>query len=238
LPGGTNTTPRWTTVDGTQAACGTCHGLPPAAPHVAIAQCDLCHGAVVGPGPSITTPALHINGIVESTTVHPPGWSMPTSHGRTANNTGLTSCQSCHGVALDGGTSRVSCNSCHAAYSTNWQTDCVFCHGGTDNLTGAPPEGIDGETSRLNIAVGAHSEHVETTSMHLAWGCDQCHVTPTEALSPGHIDGDGRAEVTFGALNPSAGYAFGTGVCSNLYCHGNGSSILGTADWDTNPVLN
>ena len=31
LGGGSNTEPVWTTVDGSQAACGTCHGLPPPA---------------------------------------------------------------------------------------------------------------------------------------------------------------------------------------------------------------
>ena len=30
--GGTNTSPVWNRVDGTQAACGTCHGLPPRLP--------------------------------------------------------------------------------------------------------------------------------------------------------------------------------------------------------------
>ena len=31
--GGSNTTPAWTVVNGTQAACGTCHGAPPPLPH-------------------------------------------------------------------------------------------------------------------------------------------------------------------------------------------------------------
>src|SRR5262245_1405119 len=43
LPGGTNTTPQWTKVDGTQAACGSCHGVPPAAPHPQNPNCNSCH---------------------------------------------------------------------------------------------------------------------------------------------------------------------------------------------------
>jgi len=183
---------------------------------------------------SITTPSLHVNGTVEVHPLHPPGWAAPTAHGSTANNTGLSSCQGCHGPALDGGAAGVSCNSCHPG----WQTNCTFCHGGTLNLTGAPPEGIDSEVTRTLLAVGAHTEHVSTTSMHIAWGCDQCHVTPMSALSPGHIDGDGRAEVTYGPLNPTASYSRATGTCSSLYCHGNGSSTVGTMVWSTDPTLN
>ena len=35
----------WTTVDGTQAACGTCHGLPAPYPHPQNTGCATCHGA-------------------------------------------------------------------------------------------------------------------------------------------------------------------------------------------------
>ena len=41
--GGTNHLPAWTTVNGTQKACGTCHGSPPPAPHPNSSQCSLCH---------------------------------------------------------------------------------------------------------------------------------------------------------------------------------------------------
>jgi len=135
---------------------------------------------------------------------------------------------------LLGGIVGVSCETCHPG----WQTNCTFCHGGTDNMTGAPPAAVDGRTGRNTVAVGAHTEHVGATSMHIAWDCTRCHdLTPTSALSPGHIDGDGQAEVIFDALNPVATYDPFTGVCANLYCHGNGSSRLGTADWATNPTL-
>jgi len=152
----------------------------------------------------------------------------------TANNTGFSNCQACHGADLLGGIVGVSCETCHPG----WQTDCTFCHAGTDNMTGAPPAAVDGRTGRNTVAVGAHTEHVGATSMHIAWDCTRCHnPTPTSALSPGHIDGDGQAEVIFDALNPVATYDPFTGVCANLYCHGNGSSRLGTADWATNPTL-
>ena len=65
--GGSNTSPTWTRVDGTEAACGACHDLPPGGDHPPLAQCEMCHGEVVGPGFTFVAPELHIDGIVEST---------------------------------------------------------------------------------------------------------------------------------------------------------------------------
>jgi predicted CxxxxCH...CXXCH cytochrome family protein len=66
LPGGTNTTPQWTRVDGTQAACGTCHGLPPPSPHPQKSNCNSCHPGTVNPDGSLNAGGgLHINGVVD-----------------------------------------------------------------------------------------------------------------------------------------------------------------------------
>jgi len=65
IDGGTNKTPSWTAVGVGQAACGTCHSLPPAAPHPANPNCGTCHGAVFADG-GFVNPALHINGLVEA----------------------------------------------------------------------------------------------------------------------------------------------------------------------------
>ncbi|MEI8259778.1 MAG: CxxxxCH/CxxCH domain-containing protein, partial [Deltaproteobacteria bacterium] len=236
---GTNTAPTWTVVDGTQDACGTCHGLPPGGTHYALTRCEACHSASMGPGRTFANPALHIDGIVQWNTAHSPGWTgVPGNapHGRAVNATGYTSCQECHGVNLDGGGSRVSCNSCHSG----WQTNCVFCHGGRDNTTGAPPFGLLDQTVRTALPVGAHSLHVQQTTIHAAWDCVRCHVKPTSVTSPGHIDGDGRAEQIFDALNPASVYNLTTGVCSNNYCHSRGlatANVLGTMTWNTDPVI-
>ncbi len=229
LPGGTNTTPDWTSVGTGEAACGTCHGLPPGGTHATSTACQACHGAVVDASKTIIAPELHVNGLVDVSNSHPTGWVSPTQHGVAVNTEGYTNCQACHGTALDGGSVGISCDSCHS----NWKTNCTFCHGGTDNATGAPPESVAGVTTRTVLSVGAHTEHVSDTSIHLGWNCDQCHVTPTSALSAGHIDGDGRAEVSFGALNPAGTYAPASGTCAELYCHGNGSSLLGSKVWST-----
>ncbi|HVP69150.1 MAG TPA: hypothetical protein VMT17_18010, partial [Anaeromyxobacteraceae bacterium] len=72
--GGSNTTPQWNVVNGTQAACGTCHGLPPppATGHFQSAACGACHCgyttyAYPGMPENASTINLdnHINGTVE-----------------------------------------------------------------------------------------------------------------------------------------------------------------------------
>ncbi len=237
LPGGTLTTPAWTTVNGTQAACGTCHGRPPGGTHPTETNCNMCHATVMGPLGNFVGPTLHINGIVDRTNYHPAGWAAPTSHGRTFNAGGPAPCQSCHGTDLLGGTVRVSCETCHSG----WQTNCTFCHGNRTTGWSSPPEGVDGETARLDIAVGAHTEHVGATGTHIAWNCTMCHgpTTPTSALTPGHIDGDGRAEVVFGPIRGAGTtYNFTTGSCGNTYCHGNGNVRRTAPNWNLDPTLN
>jgi predicted CxxxxCH...CXXCH cytochrome family protein len=60
-----STTPVWTNVDGTQAACGTCHANPPPPPHPGSSACNNCHGAVAGPNLTITAPNRHVDGTVD-----------------------------------------------------------------------------------------------------------------------------------------------------------------------------
>ena len=79
LPGGGGTPPVWTQVDGTQAACGTCHGIPPASPHPARNDCSTCHPATVNADKSFKDVTRHIDGTVEV----------------------VTACNSCHGNALN-----------------------------------------------------------------------------------------------------------------------------------------
>ena len=64
--GGTATAPIWTTVDGSQAQCSSCHGNPPPSPHPALTDCGLCHGNVMLGSPTVfTAPLKHIDGNVD-----------------------------------------------------------------------------------------------------------------------------------------------------------------------------
>jgi predicted CxxxxCH...CXXCH cytochrome family protein len=63
--GGSNTTPVWTRVDGTQATCGSCHGIPPPPPHpLPSYPCNHCHGDIADDGMTFTHPELHVDGVV------------------------------------------------------------------------------------------------------------------------------------------------------------------------------
>jgi predicted CxxxxCH...CXXCH cytochrome family protein len=63
--GGSNTTPVWTEVLGTEASCGSCHALPPPRPHpIPGTPCNECHENVADDGVSFANPELHVDGIV------------------------------------------------------------------------------------------------------------------------------------------------------------------------------
>jgi predicted CxxxxCH...CXXCH cytochrome family protein len=63
--GGSLTTPSWAVVDGTQAACGTCHALPPPRPHPYFSEdCGRCHKDLSADGKSFLRPELHVDGVV------------------------------------------------------------------------------------------------------------------------------------------------------------------------------
>jgi predicted CxxxxCH...CXXCH cytochrome family protein len=68
--GGTNTSPIWTKVDGSQVFCGSCHGFPPvtgSSPHPKDAyQCPDCHKNLSS-GFVFKDPSLHVNGKVDMT---------------------------------------------------------------------------------------------------------------------------------------------------------------------------
>ena len=63
--GGSNTTPVWTVDDGTQAACGTCHGLPPESAHPNDTDCSSCHSEVIDDSLNFIAPDRHIDGVVD-----------------------------------------------------------------------------------------------------------------------------------------------------------------------------
>jgi len=235
LAGGSNVAPVWTKVDGTQAACGTCHGLPPPAPHPAytgdLTGCAPCHSATMTAAGTVIPPASggkHLDGVIEAVNGHASSWMDQTSSGfhAFAANRQIATCTGCHGADLSGGTTGVACAQCHdqnlPAGVTSWRTNCTMCHGGTDNQTGAPPRATWGNGGDP-IRVGAHTAHVQGGSLRVGMGCVECHVKPTDALSPGHLV-DSYATIAFGALASSSGAAPSwsrvSATCSSTYCHG------------------
>ncbi len=155
---------------------------------------------------------------------HPASWMDTASSGfhARAASAGIASCQGCHGAALDGvgSASGIACSVCHGAA---WKTTCTMCHGGLDNQTGAPPMATWGNGADA-VRVGTHSAHVAAThALSQPIACAACHVTPADALAPGHID-QPTATVTFGGLATQGGAAptwnRAGPACAGTYCHG------------------
>jgi predicted CxxxxCH...CXXCH cytochrome family protein len=121
LSGGSNTSPSWTVVNGTQDACGTCHGAPPPAPHPSTHECQMCHPGTITPEGTIDLESgNHINGIVDVTIE-----GCSSCHGNENNaappkslngseDTGTVEVGA-HQAHLSGGTLRgaISCDECH-----------------------------------------------------------------------------------------------------------------------------
>lgn len=155
--------------------------------------------------------------------VHPSGWSLtwaPNFHGKFIQNSGwdLKQCQQCHGRDYAGGIAQSSCLSCHPATPE----DCVVCHGGVENATGAPPKDIAGNVTPLARGVGAHTRHLEGGTLSSGFPCSTCHVVPDSLYAPGHVDSDLPAEVQFSglAVAEEAHPVWNGESCQNTYCHG------------------
>lgn len=61
---GNNYTPKW--ISGSdEAKCGSCHSMPPKAPHIQVVACFACHSATVDQNQRIIDKSKHINGKLE-----------------------------------------------------------------------------------------------------------------------------------------------------------------------------
>ncbi len=205
LDGGNDPIPVWTTVDGTQKQCDSCHGNPPGAPHTTSTDCSACHGAVVDADDvTFKNAALHIDGSLS-----------------------VTGCASCHGtpgvndappVDLDGNVATtftgVGAHQAHLGSAMSNPVACVECHVAV--ISGGEPAHIDGDdTAELTFGALADSDSVTsawngttcTTYCHGAslngggvaapnWtvvdgtqdDCDDCHGNPPPAPHPANSD--------------------------------------------------
>jgi predicted CxxxxCH...CXXCH cytochrome family protein len=154
----------------------------------------------------------------------------------------MGACDSCHGNPPPSHKVRkLSCSVCHApAYDQNGNlrpdkhdngtlqllTSCDGCHGGAPN----PGFGSDR---------GAHAIHLSANEFTAAASCSACHVVPAMLQSPGHIDHDLPATVTFsGAPATSNGkdmpaWSEDPKTCANVGCHGANfpGSTVGLPPW-------
>jgi predicted CxxxxCH...CXXCH cytochrome family protein len=97
----------------------------------------------------------------------------------------------------------------------------IECHG--DDTSNAPPKSMSGSIETSSVAVGAHRAHLSVEpTWHRQVACADCHVVPDEVESPGHLDGDGRAEVKFDMIAGPGAVWDGT-TCTTA-CHGSAAA--------------
>jgi len=226
-------------------ACSDCHTFPHLSSwmditstqfHGVIVQqkgtqeCQPCHGQDFKGGNSgVSCFSCH-------TFPHPDQFLDGTVHGafiKDSLNWNLVPCQTCHGVEFDGGrvTVGLNCRACHTQAAG--PEACNTCHGDFYNPAQiAPPRDLSGNFNTTAVGVGAHQNHVKTTTVTNPYTCAACHPDITTFAQPGHIDNTPGAQMQFSALATHNGtlnvtWDVGTATCSNVYCHGNFEFVSG-----------
>lgn len=163
----------WNQPRSSKDACGTCHGLPPPAPHPQSQACEQCHGDVVGAGMTIIAPALHVDGKVQVVQAQ---------------------CNACHGSASTPAPSTGAHIPHLGGSATARALKCEQCH----RVPSKPDEGthLNG-TVEVILDGGAYTPPTCTTGCHgpggsPAWtrtgpalGCTGCHGAPPPPPHPG-----------------------------------------------------
>ncbi|MFL5271410.1 MAG: CxxxxCH/CxxCH domain c-type cytochrome, partial [Anaeromyxobacteraceae bacterium] len=210
--GGSSTAPIWTKVDGTQAACGTCHALPPPPesghPPVTggVGACGMCHPGITPAGAIDVAAGKHINGVVDvkdlsCTSCHgDPGRAVnaPAPPRGTRGETATTSIAiGAHQQHLEGGRLRagIACTECHVVPTstshTNGKVELTF--GPLATAAGANPawdragatcSGVYCHGATLN-AGGTSTAPVWTRVDGSQIACGTCHAAPPPVTS-GH----------------------------------------------------
>lgn len=140
-------------------------------------------------------------------TIHPAGWDDPASpafHGDYLDSLDgdYSSCVTCHGANLDGGTSQVSCYGCHGSYphsakpgwlnenapdfhgaylkTKNWNVDeCATCHGsqfdgGTSGVACFTCHDSFPHSAKFASSTGYHPGYLQNGLYPLP-ACQSCH---------------------------------------------------------------
>ncbi len=174
-----------------------------------------CHGATL-PGGTLTQPAWNDASGAARACGACHGAPPPPPHAPSHD------CGACHVQTAEGGQIK------NPAVHINGQVEvegggCNSCHGNADNP--APPVDTHGQSDTALVTVGAHQSHLKAPSgLRGPLACEDCHVRPKAVSDPGHLDGDGVAEVTFGDLARTGGvepaWDRGGARCASVYCHG------------------
>ncbi len=252
LPGGTNKTPAWTIVDGSQDACGSCHTNPPPPPHVTRSDCGTCHAGYTSSSVNLAT---HVNGTVEvaamtctschgragqDATAGSPSNAAPPLDTLGAANGLRVGAHQAHvvGRAFSSGT---ACQNCHAGVGTyttmhsNGVNEVAFVNGTSPSFRTGTFRPRNGSTPASCASTWCHA--VRDQSGHVSGGtlptptwtgaitaCTGCHAVPP--MTGAHDESEHR--VPCGYCHP--GYAATTsanGTTVNEAIHVNGMRDVG-----------
>jgi predicted CxxxxCH...CXXCH cytochrome family protein len=232
-----------------QGKCTDCHPVPTSSPHAngkvdfsfagpstadnakpAVNTADpkaptcagvYCHGATLaGASSAKTTPVWtevdeSWNACGSGCHATPP----PASTGHPS----ATACEKCH--------SKVIASFAANSPSTTWKDPtlhingtvevdtltCTSCHGSGTNP--APPKDTQGGSATTSAGVGAHAQHLASSTWHRQGQCTDCHTVPT---STSHANN--TVDFAWAAPSNASGAApsFNTDnlSCSGTYCHG------------------
>ncbi len=174
-----------------------------------------CHGASL-PGGTLTQPVWNDASGAARACGACHGAPPPPPHTSSQN------CGACHTQTAEGGQIKDPGKHGNGVVEVEGGT-CNSCHGNADNP--APPVDTHGQSDTTLVTVGAHQSHLKALSgLRGPLVCEDCHVEPQAVSDPGHLDGDGVAEVTFGDLARTGEldpiWDAGAARCASVYCHG------------------
>lgn len=169
--------------------------------------CNACHSTVASDNVTVTNRTLHVNASKE---VSLNTWSGGTWNGSQCSNT------YCHSA----GTSFTTPT--HAGVSWNVIVNCDSCH----KTTGTGPDYANGSPK-----ANSHVKHVQANNQT----CDYCHVSMVNSsnqITNISLHVNKMYDVSMKTVGGVAGsYNHTTKVCSNVYCHSDGSGNYINPTW-------
>ncbi|HET6146405.1 MAG TPA: CxxxxCH/CxxCH domain-containing protein [Polyangia bacterium] len=209
----THPQPSWNAPGTGQAACGSCHGLPPN--HANSSACVSCHPSVVDKDQKIIAPDKHIDGHIDladlaagCTGCHggPAGPAPPRSlTGETATSAPGVGAHAAHLGATAHLRGPIACNECHTV-PTEVSSPGHFGGHAAGAVTGARVFPADPAVGRLAAAEGA-TPHWDVAA--LTCGSVYCHG-----------GGTGLAADTTAALERTPRWTAAAGLTCGQSCHG------------------
>lgn len=229
-----------------QSKCTDCHLVPTSTAH-ANGKVELVWGPpgnAKNAQPAYDATSLTCTGTYCHGTTLPGSASVKTRPvwnqvNETWNECG-TACHETPPAASTGHPNALNCEDCHSkviasfkatSASTMWKDatlhingtvevdalTCTSCHGSGNSP--APPKDTNGGTATTAAGVGAHAQHLASSTWHRRGLCSDCHITPVSNTHSNNVvdfawglpSNAGNATPAFNAVDLS---------CSGAYCHG------------------